>query len=66
MPVSKQNRVLHDPKARTLARMLDVPFAIAGVMLAGASVAAFSIKERKYSARYQVTEASQAPLPHAG
>jgi hypothetical protein len=31
----------------------DVPFAIAGSLLAGASVAAFSIKERKYSVRYQ-------------
>jgi MFS family permease len=44
----------------------DVPFAIAGVTLAGASIAAFSIKERKYSARYQAAEPAQAPLPHAG
>jgi len=46
----------------------DVPFAIAGATLAGASVAAFSIKEKKYSARYQATEAPPAPtpLPHAG
>jgi MFS family permease len=44
----------------------DVPFAIAGVTLAGASIAAFSIKERKYSTRYQATDAAPAPLPHAG
>ena len=31
----------------------DVPFAIAGVLLAAASFAAFSIKEKRYSARYQ-------------
>ena len=43
----------------------DVPFAIAGGMLAGASVAAFSIRERKYSARYQATEAAPAPAPLA-
>jgi MFS family permease len=39
----------------------DVPFAIAGVMLVGASVAAFSIKEKKYSARYQAA----GPVPAA-
>ena len=31
----------------------DVPFAIAGSMLAAASIAAFSVAEKRYSARYQ-------------
>ena len=31
----------------------DVPFAIAGSLLAGASIAAFSVGEKRYSARYQ-------------
>ena len=30
----------------------DVPFAIAGSMLVAASIASFSIGERRYSARY--------------
>ena len=30
----------------------DVPFAIAGSLLLGASIASFSIGERRYSARY--------------
>ena len=31
-----------------------VPFAIAGAMLIPASIAAFTIQEKKYSVRYQV------------
>ncbi|MCH8206260.1 MAG: MFS transporter [Chloroflexi bacterium] len=31
----------------------DVPFAISGSLLAGASIAAFSVAEKRYSARYQ-------------
>ena len=46
----------------------DVPFALAGVMLVGASAAAFSIKEKQYSARYQAAEPAPAPTPlvHGG
>ena len=46
----------------------DVPFAIAGVMLAGASFSAFSIKERKYSSRYRTEEAepTATPISHVG
>ncbi len=41
-----------------------VPFAIAGIMLIGATVAAFSIRERQYSAKFQQAP-SQEPLPTA-
>ena len=33
----------------------DVPFGIAGSLLVGASIAAFSVRERKFSIRYQPT-----------
>ena len=39
----------------------DVPFAIAGVLLAAASFTAFSINEKRYSARYQPPLAEAAP-----
>jgi MFS family permease len=39
-----------------------VPFTIAGSLLIGATVAAFSIREKKYSAKFQ-TAPSQQPLP---
>ncbi len=35
----------------------DLPFALAGVTLAFATVVSFSIKERKYSSRYQLLDA---------
>ncbi len=41
-----------------------VPFAIAGIMLIGATIAAFSVREKKYSAKFQ-TAATQQPLPTA-
>ncbi len=41
-----------------------VPFAIAGIMLIGATAAAFSVREKKYSAKFQ-TAATQQPLPTA-
>lgn len=41
-----------------------VPFAIAGIMLIGATVAAFSVREKKYSAKFQTVQ-SQQPLPTA-
>ncbi len=41
----------------------DVPFAIAGAMLVGASIASFSIKERAYSSRYQPPQ--RVPVPAA-
>ena len=41
----------------------NVPFAIAGSMLAGASLAAFSIREKQYSSRYQP---APALAPSAG
>ncbi len=40
----------------------DVPFAIAGVMLIGASLVSLSIREKKYSSRYQPVP-STAPTP---
>ena len=43
----------------------DVPFAIAGSLLVGASLAALTIKERKYSARYQ-PQAGPATASHPG
>jgi MFS family permease len=42
----------------------DVPFAIAGAMLVGASIASYSIREKAYSSRYQ--PAQRAPAPAAG
>ena len=39
-----------------------VPFTIAGSLLIGATVAAFSISEKKYSAKFQQAP-SQQPLP---
>ena len=42
----------------------DIPFAIAGAMLVGASIASYSIKEKTYSSRYQ--PAQRAPAPSAG
>ena len=46
----------------------DVPFAIAGAMLAAASLAAFSIRERKYSTLYQAEMGGPAavPISHGG
>ncbi len=45
----------------------DVPFAIAGSLLVGASLAALTIKERKYSARYQPQAApGPATASHPG
>ncbi len=41
-----------------------VPFAIAGIMLIGATIAAFSVREKKYSAKFQQAP-SQRPLPTA-
>ena len=42
----------------------DVPFAIAGVMLIGASLVSLSIRERKYSSRYQpVPSPTPASIP---
>ena len=38
----------------------DLPFALAGVTLAFATVVSFSIKERRYSSRYQVAEVAAA------
>lgn len=45
-----------------------LPFAIAGGMLAGASLASYAIKERKYSAKYQpaITEPTPAPAAADG
>ena len=43
-----------------------IPFGIAGLMLFPAALFAFSIKERKYSSRYQTPEATAAPVPVAG
>ena len=44
----------------------DVPFAIAGSLLLAASLASFSIRERKYSARYQPLKAETVPAPAGG
>ena len=44
----------------------DVPFAIAGAMLVGASAASFSIREKKYSARYQLVTSETATAPMGG
>lgn len=42
----------------------DVPFAIAGVMLIGASLVSLSIREKKYSSRYQpVPSSAPASVP---
>ncbi len=41
-----------------------VPFAISGTLLIGATIAAFSIRERQYSAKFQ-TASAQQPLPTA-
>ena len=41
-----------------------VPFAIAGTLLIGATIAAFSVQEKKYSAKFQQAP-SQQPLPTA-
>ena len=38
----------------------DVPFAIAGSLLVGATLVSFSIREKQYSSKYQLTP---APLP---
>ena len=38
----------------------DIPFTISGSLLAGASIAAFSVAEKRYSARYQVRPAGAA------
>ncbi len=43
----------------------DVPFAIAGSMLVGASLASFAIRERRYSVRYQ-TGAEPVVAPAGG
>ena len=43
-----------------------IPFGIAGLMLFPAALFAYSIKERKYSSRYQTPEATAAPVPVAG
>lgn len=43
----------------------DVPFAIAGSMLVGASIASFSIREKKFSARYQPVK-YEASAPAGG
>ncbi len=44
----------------------DVPFAIAGAMLVGASLVSLSIREKKYSSRYQpVQSPAPASLPAA-
>ena len=43
----------------------DIPFAIAGSMLVGASLASFAIKERRYSVRYQ-TGAEPVVAPAGG
>lgn len=40
-----------------------VPFGIAGVMLVGASIAAYSVGERRFSARYQQAATVQAATP---
>ena len=40
-----------------------VPFAISGTLLIGATVAAFSIRERQYSAKFQTASTQQQPLP---
>ena len=40
----------------------DVPFAMAGVLLAGATFAALSVKEKRYSARYQPRVAAATPV----
>ncbi len=39
----------------------EVPFALAGLTLLGATVASFAVKERKYSARYQTAAPATAP-----
>ena len=46
-----------------LSGSYTVPFAIAGTLLIGATVAAFSIRERQYSAKFQTAAAQQQPLP---
>ena len=43
-----------------------IPFAIAGVLLFPAALFAFSIKERKYSSRYNPVQAPAATVPAAG
>jgi MFS family permease len=51
--------VLHD-----LTGSYDLPFALAGLLLLGASLASFAIQERKFSTRYQTFP--EAPLSYAG
>ena len=41
---------------RDLTGSYDLPFALAGITLAFATVVSFSIKEKTYSSRYQVAE----------
>jgi MFS family permease len=40
---------------RDLTGSYDLPFAIAGVLLCGASLVSFAIREQRYSTRYQTT-----------
>ena len=48
---------------RDLTGSYELPFAMAGLLLCGASLASFAIQERRYSSRYQTVPAS--PLPSA-
>ena len=42
-------------EARQPKGAYDLPFAIAGLLLFGASLVSFAIREQRYSARYQTT-----------
>jgi MFS family permease len=46
---------------RDLTGSYEVPFAIAGMLLFGASLTSFAIPERRYSIRYQTVPTSPVP-----
>jgi NADH:ubiquinone oxidoreductase subunit 6 (subunit J) len=45
---------------RDLTGSYELPFTIATLLLLGASVASFSIQEKRYSTKYQTVPGSQA------
>ena len=44
----------------------EIPFAIAGLFLLGATIASYSVNERKFSLRYQTTQTTPSPATAGG